>query len=145
MKRFVLALAALAILGAGMFAGHMAVAQTGSPAVLRPPGGLALDSGTKTVAAVAGAATLNKLSGVVTSEALTTAAAAVYTLTLTNSVVAAADQVFVSVSYGTNTTGSPQVQTVTPAAGSVVVVIRNAHLSAAFNGTIKVAYAVIKN
>jgi hypothetical protein len=140
MKRFVLALAAFALL-----AGGIAFAQTGSPAQLRPPGGLALDSGTKTVTAVAGAATLNKFAGVITTEALVTAAAATYTLTLTNSMIAAADQVFVSSAFGTNTTGSTQVQTVTPAAGSVEIVIRNAHVSAALNGTLKLSFIVIKN
>jgi len=138
MKRFVLGLVALVLL-----AGGVAFAQ--SPAVLRPPGGLALDSGTKTVAAVAGAATLNKFSGVVTSEALVTAAAATYTLTLTNSMIAAADQVFVSIGNGTNSAGSPQVQSVTEAAGSVVIVIRNAHLTEALNGTLRIKFATLKN
>lgn len=107
--------------------------------------GLQLDTGTKTATATAGAATLNKAAGVVTSEALTTAAAAVYTLTVTDSTIAAADQVFVSVKNGTNTAGSAQVQTVTPAAGSFVVVIRNAHVTDAFNGTIKVSFMSLKN
>ena len=68
---------------------------------------LVMDSGTKTAAATSGAATLNKMSGVITTEALTTATGATYTLTLTNSDIAAADLVFVSVGNGTNTAGAP--------------------------------------
>jgi len=104
-----------------------------------------VDTGTKTAAATAGAATLNKNAGVITSEALTTAAGAQYTLTLTNSQVAAADQVMVSVQLGTATTGTPNVCTVTPAAGSVVIVIQNIHATVALNGTIKIAFVVLKN
>jgi hypothetical protein len=102
-----------------------------------------LDTGTKTATAVAGAATLNKSSGVVTSEALTTAAGADYTLTLTNSTIAAADVVLASVQL-TSAGGTPTIASVTPAAGSVVIVVQNIHASAAFAAAIKVAFAVLK-
>lgn len=105
---------------------------------------ITLDTGTKTATATAGAATLNKTSGKVTSEALTTAAAAEYTLTLTNSTIAAADVVLASVANGTNTAGTTSVVKVTPAAGSVVIIIKNDHSADAFNGTIVISYAVIK-
>lgn len=108
-------------------------------------GSLQIDTGTKTAVASAGAATLNKDAGVITSEALTTAAGATYTLTLTDTSIAAADQVFASVQLGTATTGMPAVTTVTPAAGSVVIVLQNIHATAALNGTIKVAFVVFKN
>lgn len=104
-----------------------------------------VDTGTKTAAATAGAATLAKNAGVITSEALTTAAGASYTLTLTNTTIAAADQVMASVAFGTSTTGSPVVTLVTPAAGSVVIVVQNVHASAALNGTIKISFLVLKN
>ena len=97
-----------------------------------------------TASATAGAATLAKLSGKITSEALTTAAAAAYTLTLTNTEIAATDLVFASVGYGTSTTGTPVVTRVTPAAGSVVIVVHNVHASAALNGTIVVSFFVVK-
>lgn len=106
---------------------------------------LKLDTGTKTATASAGAATLSKSAGVITSEALTTAAAAAYTLTLTNTTIAAADQVFASVQNGTNTQGIPVIERVTPGVGSVVIVVRNLHASEALNGTIKVAFAGLKN
>ncbi len=108
-------------------------------------GALTLDTGTKTATATAGAATLNKQAGVITSEALTTAAGAVYTLTLTNSVIGATDQVFASVSYGTATAGSPVVTRVTPGSGSVVILVQNIHASAALDGTIKIAFFVLQN
>jgi uncharacterized phosphosugar-binding protein len=95
--------------------------------------------------ATAGAATLPALQGKITSEALTTAQNAIYTLTLTNTQIAAADIVMVSVSNGTNTQGSPVVTRVSPAAGSVVILVANLHASAqALNGTIVVSFVVIK-
>ncbi|MDE2426235.1 MAG: hypothetical protein KGO96_10065 [Elusimicrobia bacterium] len=106
---------------------------------------LHVDTGTKTATATAGAATLNKMAGVITSESLTTGAGADYTLTLTNSDIAAADQVYASVQLGTATTGTPAVAMVTPAAGSAVIVVQNIHASAALNGTIKISFLVVKN
>lgn len=100
------------------------------------------DSGTAT--ATAGAATLSKMAGVITSEALTTAAGAEYTLTVTNTGVAAADIVLCSVANGTNTTASPSITTVTPGAGSFVVKVLNENTASALNGTIKISFLVIK-
>lgn len=106
-------------------------------------GNLSIDNGI--VSAVAGAATLNKQAGVVTSEALTTAQNATYTLTLTNNRIKAGDMVLVSLKNGTNTQGTPMVTKVTPADGSVVVTVKNMHDAAqALNGTIKLSFAVIK-
>lgn len=110
--------------------------------VLGAGGSFSLDNGT--ASATAGAATLSKVVGKVTSEALTTAAGADYTLTLTNTKIAAADLVFVSVANGTNTTEGLAVNRVQPAAGSCVIKIRNTHASAALNGTIVVSYFVVK-
>lgn len=107
--------------------------------------GAQIDTGTKTAAASSGAATLAKLSGVITTEALTTAGLADYTLTLTNSTIAATDQVVVSIANGTNSAGDPVQGTVTPGTGSVVIVVRNAHATVALNGTLKIAFVVFKN
>lgn len=104
--------------------------------------GLSNPNETQTAAATSGAATLNTVKGVITSEALTTAAAAVYTLTLTDSKIAAASVVMASLANGTNTQGIPVIEKVTPAAGSVVITVRNNHASQALNGTLKVAFAV---
>lgn len=95
-----------------------------------------------TVTGAAGAATLNQPSGVVTTESLTTAAGATFTETLTNAFIAAADVVLVSVTTTGN--GTPVVSKVTPAAGSVVIVVQNVHASAAFSAAIKLSFAVIK-
>lgn len=96
--------------------------------------------------ASAGAATATGLAGKITSEALTTAQNAIYTLTLTNTAIAAADLVFASVGNGTNTQGTPVVTSVTPAAGSVVIKISNLHASAeSLNGTIKISYFVVRS
>ncbi len=105
-----------------------------------------LDTGTKTASATAGAATLAKSAGKVTTESLTTAAGADYTLTITaTGKVAAADQVFVSIANGTNTQGVPILRTVTPGANTITIVIRNDHASQALNGTLVVSYMVLKN
>ena len=101
---------------------------------------LQLDRGTAT--ATAGAATLNKQSGVITSESLTTAAAATYTLTLTNSTITAASIVTVTLANGTNTQGTLDTGLVTPGSGSVTIQVRNIHASQALNGTIKIGFVV---
>jgi len=101
-----------------------------------------LNSGTAT--ATAGAATLNNRFGKVTSESLTTTQNGVYTLTITNSEIRATDIVMASVGNGTNTQGSPVVTRVSPAAGSLVILVANLHASAqAFNGTIVVSFAAM--
>lgn len=95
-----------------------------------------------TATASAGAATLNNRFGVITSEALTTAQDASYTLTITNSQISATDMVFASVANGTNSQGTTVVTKVTPAAGSLVIIVTNKHATAvALNGTLKIAYA----
>lgn len=98
-----------------------------------------LNSGTAT--ATAGAATLNNRFGKITTESLTTAQNGVYTLTITNSSIAATDLVMASVANGTNTQGTPTVTRVQPADGSLVVLISNLHASAqALNGTLVVSF-----
>jgi hypothetical protein len=103
---------------------------------------LNLDSGTAT--ATAGAATLNKMAGKITSEALTTAAGGDYILTLTNDQVAAADMVFASVANGTNTGGEIFVELVQVSAGSIVMEIHNHSTLTALNGTIVISFLILK-
>lgn len=95
--------------------------------------------------ATAGAATLNNRHGQVTSEALTTAAAATYVLTLTNSAVKVGDNVQAMAMYGDSTTGEPVVTRVAVTAGQIVFSVKNVAASAALNGTVKVAYNVFPN
>jgi hypothetical protein len=135
MKRFLLGFAALVLAF-----GSLAEAAPTSRLTY-----LSVDRGTKTATATAGAATLSKTSGKITSEALTTAAGAVYTLTITNTKVVATDQCFASVAYGTSTTGAPAVTRVTPGAGSLVILVRNVDASVALNGTVVVSFFCLKN
>lgn len=102
---------------------------------------LASDIGTATTAS--GAATLNDLVGKITTEALTTAAGANATVTLTNSRAAAGDSVVATMNGGTTTAGTPVMVSAVPAAGSIVFTIKNDHASDAFNGTIVFSYIVI--
>jgi hypothetical protein len=88
------------------------------------------------------AATLNTVAGLITTEALTTAAGATYTFTLTNSLlVAGAAAPEIVVKSGTNTAGIFQVTSITNATGSTVIVLTNIG-TAAFNGTILIAFHV---
>lgn len=97
----------------------------------------------KTGTAAAGAVTTNARCGLITSEALTTAAGAAYTLTITNDQVHANAVVLVTIEQGTNTGGTPTLGLVTPAAGSVVIIVRNTHATTAFNGTIKARFHIV--
>lgn len=99
----------------------------------------------KLATAAAGAATIDNYQGVITTEALTTAAAAVYTLTLTNPKIKATDIVNVTIGNGTNSAGAPTLQTVTPAAGSAVIVVGNRHAANALNGTLIVMFSIFRN
>jgi len=105
--------------------------------------GIATEVGT--VTASSGAATLNDLAGLVTTEDLTTAQNAIYTLTLTNNKIAAGDLVFVTVADGTNTQGTPMLGEVNPGSSTCTIKVINKHASAeAFNGTLKIGFFVVK-
>lgn len=104
--------------------------------------GLALIGDTGTATAVAGAATLSTQRGVVTSEALTTAAGADYVMTLTNTKISASSLIFVTVDNGTNSTEGLAVNRVTPGSGSATIRIRNTHAASALNGTIKIGFLI---
>jgi hypothetical protein len=94
--------------------------------------------------AAAGKATLNNDAGVVTSEALVTAAGASYTLTLGCNQVTSKSVVLATLSNGTNTQGDPSLSRVTPSdGGSVTFVVINRHATQALNGTIKIGFAVL--
>lgn len=97
-----------------------------------------------TATASSGAATLNGVSGIITSESITTAAAADYTLTITNSAVKNGANIvpLVWVMNGTNSGGAPTVSTVTGGTTQIVVKIHNSGASA-FNGTIKVGFQLL--
>jgi hypothetical protein len=91
------------------------------------------------------AATSNTFSGSITTEALTTAAGAVYTFTLTNSLIAAApgagvfSNIIFDIRSGTNTVGGMVPTSSTAGAGSTVLTFTNTG-TAALNGTMVIAW-----
>ena len=97
------------------------------------------DYGTAT--STAAAATINHSVGLITTESLSTAAAAEYSFTLTNACIGASSVVLVTVQNGTNTSAGITVCEVTPAAGSCVIKIKNTNASA-LNGTILIGFLV---
>lgn len=96
-----------------------------------------------TATASSNAATIDKQSGVVTSEALTTAGLAGFTLTLTNALIAATSIVLASVANGTNSQGTPVMGLITPGAGSATIIVRNVHATQALNGTLVISFLVL--
>ncbi len=104
--------------------------------------GTVLTGDTGTATATAGAATLNTQRGTITSESLTTAAGASYTLTLTNSKITASSLPLISFADGTNTQGTLVQGKVTASSGSMTIVIHNIHASQALNGTIKINFFI---
>jgi hypothetical protein len=101
-----------------------------------------IDVTTGTATSTANAATINAQTGVITTEALTTAAGATYTMTLTNKYIQAGSIVLATVGKGTDTAGMPVVAFVTPAAGSAVIILQNIHSADALNGTLKIGFTV---
>lgn len=81
-------------------------------------------------------ATLNTTSGMMVTEALTTAAGATYTFQIVNSLIVGASTALpqVQMKDGTNTAGAAQVTNITNAAGTCTVVFTNTG-TAAWNGT----------
>ncbi len=104
-------------------------------------GQLLLDRGTAT--STAAAATINHQTGVVTTEALTTAAASAYSFTYTNSRITTASVVLVQLMGGSNTTRGIEIQAV-PGAGSATLSFFNNNVAAsALNGTLIFGVVVI--
>ena len=97
-----------------------------------PPGGV---TGHGAVTAVAGAATLNASSGVITSEALV--AATSYTLTLTNSGIVSTSTVLAT-PYNSAAL-AVFIKSITPGSGQVVIVVG----MAALTGTVVIPFVVV--
>jgi hypothetical protein len=85
--------------------------------------------------------TQNVSSGSFLTEALTTAAGATYTYQLVNSLIVSASTPApeVQIHGGSNTAGSPQITSITNAAGTATIVITNVGTTA-FNGTLLGAF-----
>jgi hypothetical protein len=103
-------------------------------------GEIILDKGTGTVSA--GAVTINKQSGVITTTSLSTATNASATVTLTNSEITTSSVIVCQIQGGTNTT--PGITIVaTPGAGSATIVLYNGGVgAAALNGTVIFSFVV---
>lgn len=102
-----------------------------------------LSSGAVTGTSVAGAITINGQLGTITTASLTTAAGADFTLTITNPRFDAGGQLFVTVGNGSNTTVPCYAHSVSMAEDSAVIKVRNAHASAALNGTLTIAFLAL--
>ena len=92
----------------------------------------------------AGAITLAGLVEKITTESLTTAALAAYTLTITNSLADATDIALVTVANGSNAAGIPIVGRVVCGAGTITILIENQHATNAFNGTLVISVFLVK-
>lgn len=93
--------------------------------------------------AASNAVTVNAEAFKVTSESLTTAAAAEYALTMTNNKITADSIVLYSVGNGTNTQGTVTAGQARVSAGSCVFSVSNTHASEALNWTITLSGIVI--
>ena len=123
------------------------------------PGGAAanfvLDHGTTTLATGASivahkvngaessnAVTASGMAGVITTSSLSTAGAASYAITWTNTFISTTSVVFLTISGGTNTTENITF-TVVPGSGSATLTIYNNTAATALNGTIFISYLVM--
>jgi hypothetical protein len=96
---------------------------------------------TGTATASAGAVTLNREEGIITTESLSTAAGSDYTLTFTNALIGTASKMQLTIYNGTNTRSPITLRSITYNAGNAVIVIRN-DSPAAFNGSLKIEFVV---
>lgn len=99
--------------------------------------------GVDTATSASGAVTIDSILATITTESLTTAAAAEYTLTVTDKLIGANSIILPTAGKGTSTQGTPIAGGVTVSAGQAIIVITNAHASEAFNGTLKISFYVL--
>lgn len=90
----------------------------------------------------ANAVTASGTAGVITTSALTTAAAGTYAITWTNTFITTSSTILLSIMGGTNTTQNITF-TVTAGAGTSTLTIYNNTAATALNGTILIGYVVI--
>ena len=107
------------------------------------------DSGAATITGTGatGTVTLSKKTGLLTSAALTTAAAGTHTVTLTNTKISATSVIVanarLAAGVGAATTGIPLVTKVTAGSGTVDIVVTNIAAAAALNGTIEIVFEIV--
>ncbi len=93
-------------------------------------------SGTSTV-------TLSKPLGTITTDAITTAAAATHVMTVTNTLVGTGSIIVASINQN-GSTGLPVITSIEPGSGTFVIRITNLHATAAFNAALKINFVVVK-
>jgi hypothetical protein len=91
---------------------------------------------------VANAVTINKNSGVITTEVLTTAGGAQQAITLTNSLISASSVLLCQWNGGTNTTANITI-VAAPGVGGAVITIVNNTAAIALNGTLIISFVVM--
>lgn len=97
---------------------------------------------TVTAKATAGNAVAHGEALLITTEALSQAAGAAYTLTVGNSQIKPDSIVFPVIYNGSNTQGDPSLATLAISLGKVVISIINRHASQALNGTLQIGLLV---
>jgi len=102
------------------------------------------NEGVVTATAASAAVTCNAAIGLITTESLTTAAAAEYVLTLTNNRLKVGSMVYATVGNGTSTQGTVVCSGgVSKTAGTVTIKVSNTHASEALNGTLLIGFFVV--
>lgn len=109
-----------------------------NPAIM---GAISVDAVAGTSAS--GAITLNCVAFNITTESLTTAAAAEYTLTMTNNRISADSIVLFTVWRWSTTQWTMIAGWATPSAWSTTLVMTNTHASEALNGTLKIKWIIL--
>ena len=89
------------------------------------------------------ALTLNTQCGLLTTDALAMAPGATYTATITNSLVSATSTIYAGTWLKSATAGRVQIVSITPGAGSFVVVIKNSSATATLNGTGVISFFIL--
>lgn len=90
-------------------------------------------------------ATINAMAGLITTSALTDAADAVHSISLNNTFIGNGDVVLVMPPVGgTLTVGAPVITSVVASAQHATIQVTNA-ATAAFNGTLKIPFLVLKS
>ena len=120
--------------------GELHVADEGR---IRLDGAAVVEAETAAVTLSSNAGTLSKRMGLITTEALTTAAGVAVTLTITNTLCALTDLIRVWRQGGTSDEGT-EIFYAIPGDGSFTILLENRHASAAFDGTFIFGFEIIK-
>lgn len=133
---------ALTQTGAATFNGGITLGAGGG---FTPSGTAVILVGTSSTAtASGGSATINAQRGVLTTEALTTAAGSATVVTLKNTSISTTSQILASVRSGSsNTTGYPTIGAITPFGGSATISVMNAYNLGSLNGSVVISFIVL--